>query len=562
MALLPLGIRAGTTPRIGLRQAFNFPTVPFSTVVTGSPALVFFFSTSGQEIGSLFGGRDAAEKLNFSVVVEKNGGIKEAAITFVKKNEIPLFNGMKALIYWKSSKLGTVFIRNIPDTDTASETITITGVGLYQRLREKTIDKEYNSQTILQILTDLQTDIEGQDITYDSLLVVPPSITITKIKFEDETIASAIERLLAVANFDLSTTEYVTGVDHDEKFYFIALESDAQTQYFEGFDYQSPQVDIETTKIINAVRAYRTTDADSKATEFVALYQDTDSIDENGEQERKTTVPSFTNDATIGQIANGILDNRKDPKKRIALNNLTSEARLDNGFYKISNKRQLQRVVVSEFTDLSEWTISTPTSTVSVTQNNVFSGRRCFLWTVASFDANFITQSFDRIYGPQKLVLYIRQDTVGAALTARVTGDSVATKKTINQENNTGIHQEDERSLIQVEELTHTTSKEELFTGIIVNEWKKFEIDLTDFIYVDSVFFSIPGTIDIYLDRLEIYANQYFQNNLRLEATTYKTTDTALLVDAQFGEMGPSIVDKIQNIDKKNSIPLDIFSKQ
>ena len=70
-------------------------------------------------------------------------------------------------------------------------------------------------------------------------------------------------------------------------------ESEIEAMYFEGYNYQDPDIENDASDIVNQVQLYRTISGDDKNTEYVATYNDQDSIDLYGLYERKLTFSDY-----------------------------------------------------------------------------------------------------------------------------------------------------------------------------------------------------------------------------------------------------------------------------
>ena len=97
------------------------------------------------------------------------------------------------------------------------------------------------------------------------------------------------------------------------------------------------------------------------------------------------------------------------------------------------------------------------------------------------------------------------------------------------------------------------------------NEWVAVNVDLTGFFKVDSVKIEVTetDTVEILVDRMEIYTDSYVRRNLSLQEITYKFGSSSVkATDAVYGQDKITLTEKLNKIDKKNTIAYDIFSKQ
>lgn len=564
MSLTPLALSAGARlGSWGLRQGKDI-IIPLSTNIEFTNSLqVYFYSPSGEVIAALSAGLGDGKKLDLKWTEEKYGGLKSFTIIMLKDLTIPFFNGMLIRFFMFNNPWALGFIRGIPDTDTDSETIELKGVGYVEKLKDIVVSKTYTNVTPFEIIDDISQYFSDVDINYNATKVILPNFNITKLIFDDKSLFSIIETVLRITNYQYQELQQVFGVDELQEFYFIGIEkANIKSHYFEGYNYQSPEVETNINKIVNQVPVFRTQEASEKETEFVASYNDTDSIDNYGLFERKLTVSDFVDDTEAQKIAEAIITENKDPRKRVTIQNLELTKKLLWGFYGLSNKRRFQRNILSEFSDLSEWSQALTTSILSIQDTAVFTGRRCFKWTIDNSSGDKISLSFDRIYGPEKAIIYLRHSAKIEALKITFTAKIGATVGKLITSADDSMEFSDATVIsLHLKDFDHLEGN---IDNLFINDWIPYTFNFNDVFWISDVEIEVitSGTVDVLLDSLNVYTNSYKYNNLALENIEYNFNGKSIKASATFGNNEDTIISELQKINKKNKIPFEIFSKQ
>lgn len=527
---LGAGARLGTW---GLRQRKDILEPVVTNITVNNALQIFFYSPSGETVVALSAGVGDGTKLEITWTEEKLGGLREFTITILRRLEIPFFNGMQVRFFLNNLAWALGFIKGIPDSDTDSETIEIKGVGFSEKLKDTTITRTYTNRTVRQVIEDVARFFPNIDIVFNATKLILPLITVSLLVFKNKSLFVIIETILKIVNFEFQDLEHVFGVDERRDFYFFGIQKEnIKRHFFEGFDYQEPEVETTIDDIVNQVPVFRTKETNSKETEFVAIFSDVDSIDNFGLFERKLTVSDFLDNASIQKVAEAIIDENKIPRKRVSIKSLEPTRKLEYGFYALSNKKSFQRFRVSEFSDLLQWTQSLTTSTIAIQDFAVFTGRKCFIWELNSSLGDKISLSFDPIYGPEKSIIYLRHTARIEAL--KITFTTNTGQFTVNLKN------------------------------LFLNDWIPYEFNFNNIFSLSNIEIEVisSGTVTILLDTLEIYTNSYFHNVLSLENITYTFNGKSLLADIDFGNKENTVISELTKINKKNGIPFEIFSKQ
>lgn len=527
--------------------------------------IAFFVSPSGEQVSYLQTGRGQAGKLESELSFKKYGNLDKFSIKIARANQLPIFTGMDVQFTYKNKRFAFGYVEDVPASDQNGGEVIITGSGYAKKLKDQKITLSVTNQTVNEIIDTLGiTYFSDLGITYSATKNQAPITNVASANWKNKSIEKIIQDLIAVSNEDFETIEYVYGIDATGEFYYNGIQNNnPKNAFFEGFNYQNAKTEDDPQNITNRVEVYRATSADPKTTEYVNTFEDSDSIDNNGIYEKKLTISDFVDSTTAEKIANGIIQDNKNPKTRVSVQDLLIDEFLDIAFYVLNNKLQEQKNIISEFTSLTDWNQTLTTSTIALRDTTVYSGRQCYQWDINSSVGDYIQKDIT-YFKPQFLKLYLRQDTAGEFLQITVNGISgnVLTNMVTNVPENL---------VTDVPENIKVATEQTTPTGIAnigvptANEWVAVNIDLTGFFKVDSVKIEVTkaDAVEILIDRMEIYTESYVRRSLSLQEITYKFGSSSVkATSAVFGQDKVTLTEKLNKIDKKNTIAYDIFSKQ
>lgn len=550
----------------GLRQGKDILTETADVPFIDNDLQIFFYSSYGEQIVQLYAGLNDSEKLTGKIEFEKYGGFKAFEITIKRDNELALFADVNTRFYYKNKPLAFGYVSKVPETNQYKSTVKIQGYGYSKKLEEKKVTKSYTNKSVDYILKDLaNTYFSDLGLNYNPDKIVTVDTDITSVEWEDKSLKKIINDLITISNQDYQTQEYHYGIDAYGDFYFTGMNNGTiKNTFFEGYNFFEPETDVEIEKIVNKVFMFRTKSGSSKETEFVNSYEDTDSQAEYGTYEKKITVPDYFDNTSIENFANGIINDRKEPKKKIEVRDFLLNNILDVGFYQITTAKRVQKTVLSEFSNLSDFTTNVSNSTLSVTTDNVLTKRRCFKWELSGSSGDSILYNFDNpIYAPTKLRIYFRFSDVGEYLKVTVGREETETQ-TVNalyNSNNAIFSNSNNKVYIISEPFDNNKSVD----ADVSNEWFAWNMAFSGVWNINSVEIECykNNSLTVLIDRMEIYSNSYKSDNLSLESAEYIFSDTSFKgSNVVFGNRPLTVTDEIKKITDKNTIPFDIFSKQ
>lgn len=370
-----------------------------------SPLQIRIISDTGEVVSLLSSDTRQGSILNTTIVAEKIGGLKEFTFTLDRKTDVPLFNSMICEIYLEGSKKFTGYTLTVPTVESNNPELFIEGRGFYFKLEEKFITQTFTSTTIEAAIAAI--NLTGTGVKYNASKI-DANVSLTNIEFKDKSIENILTSFLKIANQDFNTTEYIWGVDEEMELYFYPIPEEPKASLFEGFQFQTPSVDV-IDEVINTVDAWRTKTGAPGETEFVATYIDSGSIDRNAPRARKLIFPDFANASDIQNIADAIIQRNLDPKKRIKISNLNIGV-LDFGKYNISIKPEEYFSVINEADSLDGWDLSgAPNMPVTVSDEQVLTGRASLKFEPnASAQGNFARYTLPiKLNAPLLLRVYV-----------------------------------------------------------------------------------------------------------------------------------------------------------
>jgi len=523
-----------------------------------------FYSTGDELIGGIGISYDAAPHITFEIEEERNGGLKNIRLMTSRKLDIPFFNGMNVKVFVKNKLWYTGELVFIPEQDDRKNIFEYEIKGFAHYLDKIIINELYENKTVKFILDDLIGNYLSPDtpVLYSPDQIVPPNITLVKFEVNDKSILNAVEELLKISNYQYNEYQYIYGVDKNKIFYFKLVSDSIQEGFFEGYQFQNPEVEITDDKLVNRIRIYRAIEGTDEV-EYVSMIEDTDSQGLYGLRDEKLVISSFFDTTTAERFSTEKIERWKTPKKSISISSIeVGDDPYPIGFYAINNKPDFYNIIFSECDDLSSWTQSIVNTTVVEDTTIPFTGKKCFKITTAAGSVNeYIELELDdSIQYPYQLVFYTRQNPLGESIGLILYDDD-------------GEEIEITKAYLLTEEggylLTEDGGKIQLETGgtglkiNMVDTWIKQTFDLSGIDNVKKIRINMvtDEVTTVYLDRIEIIVKAWKQNILILNGIKYTMKTNSLLCSMEFGEGFPNAIDEIKDLkDDKNNL-LNIFEK-
>ena len=538
------------------------------------------YSITGALVATYYNNTDGGENLKIKCKENKEGGLDNFSFTIKSDTSEPLFNDMECQIWVDGVHWFTGFAEFIPDQDNIEPEIEIVGKGYFHKLKLKTINETYTSQTLDFIIKDIASTYLGVDINvyYDVAKIDVPSVNNITIEFADKTLLQVFTSLLKICNFEYNIQQYTFGVDKEKELYFTSISNNIKSHMFEGYNYQNPLVEKIGDKIINKIFTYRTKSGTPDEVEFVAIYEDTTSQGLHGLYDIKLTFPDFVDTTTISNVANGLLEKNANFFDRLEIEDLETSLPFEIGFYALSNQKKEYWLTVSDMEDISELDISHLTiTTASITDEEVFTGRKALkLVTSVGSAGEYLEVTIDPVIQfPKFFRSFVFLNDTNANITIRL----------IDTDGNTLDIDFGEEGILTSEWLKSLTPIElklindimEVDDSTLGNDILEVndsvlginDLDLTSTeegfvrnLIKIRIIINNNNASTIYIDTLGVQANTYLYRNLILTESEYEFKNDSVISKLTLGDRPSSLIDEVNNKVEDGNVALSVFSKQ
>jgi hypothetical protein len=565
MAMLRNISRSGTIHGRTILHAFmSYIALPNITIPINS-MLIEFYTMSDNFIDSISSFSESVTKIGIEFTDDILGGLKDFKLSLNRDFSVQIFDQMIVKLFLNNINWWVGMIKVKPTMDNTNQIIDYAGVGLIEQLGKEEINLVYENTTVKAILDDLfGVQMLTTDIFFDSSKLVPPDIAIVKLEFNNKSLLDALDTLLEICNVDFNNEEYRYYIDADRFINFSVIDKNIIIDsFFEGYDYQSPGVTVNSGKIVNEVKIFRTQE-DSQVVELVDTVNDTDSIANYGLGSKKITITDYADIDDATYIARAQIERYKEPYKTVKLSDIIRLASLEFGVYRVNNAIQNYTTLISDFNKLSDWNMYITDTVISLETYNVQSGRNCFkIETHAGSSGEYIEYVLPEIFNfPEYLDLWLRQDTTGMFIFFQMLDENGHT----TQYSTTQIISE--TGLRIISETGIPIIAENGASGIQVNliqQFNKYSIPI-DTKQIKTlakirISFLTDAENTIYLDRLEIRSRQYMSSDLVMRKIKYKMEKGIFTADPTLGEPAKSGVDNIKELNQETKNIQGIFTK-
>lgn len=547
-------------------------TLPFS----GPDGIqIRIYSLTDQQFTLLMPNTEDESVLDVKLKWKKYGGFDEFEITLSRDVNFLLFSGIRLDFYFNGTLWFTGYTEYVPSQDQDSEKITIKGKGFYKRFSEIIINETYSSQTLSSIIEDIaNTYFDSIDINYDAYNVNVPNIDITTLEFKDKSLDKVFETINNICNYNYLEEHFYWGVDEYRYFYIkkVVVSDRTVDQLFEGYDFQKPESKLDDSKIKNKILAYRTVSGSPSDSQYVATYSDVSSINKFGEKSRKLTFPDYIDTDTITNICDGLIEAKKEPLKRVSIENYKKQRKLEYGYYGINSriKNYKRELYDGSSTDLWD-TSGASITTIESSEDIVFTGRESLKITTSVGSAGeYIDLDLNEpIWFPQnvEILLYMEDEIANIQIEVFDTeGSSVSFIYGVTEPNLIANDSGTEDNLTANDAGTSDNLvSHSLDTNDIINQWLVRKVDVEGTLLNLSkirITFNIDRSLTFYVDRIITNFKHWWYNKVSLEEVEYNFSNNIVLSKATFGDVADSIYDEIKDKIKEGNVAFDIFSKQ
>lgn len=281
-------------------------------VVNESGELVTLI-TSGTERGSL---------LSLKIEAERIGGVVHAEFFVAEGNDVPFFTGNPVLLYVDGVLSAGFDIKNTPGNRGEEGTVLVEGIGFCERLKKVLISETFTAQSVIDIITYLTPQFESVGIFIDEdLISALPAVSFAELTYEDVTLYDVVSDLMVYSNGYLEEDKLTWDITPSRYFRVLDIDAIPISGFYEGFSYQSPNIDTSFDSVINTVSIWRKK-ATSSESEYVDTYLDASSRELYGLYEEEVKIPYYASATDCARIAEGILSRYSVPIKTAKVTNL------------------------------------------------------------------------------------------------------------------------------------------------------------------------------------------------------------------------------------------------
>jgi hypothetical protein len=562
MSLIPPILGAGI--QIGnsiLRQSETL--TDFGDAITEVGIELQFYSKTGELTGVIGSSYENSNLVNIEVIQRLIGGIESFTFSIGRLVDIPFFNDQEVRFNYNGVHWFTMFLTWEPGQERRDVLFEFEGKGAIDFARRISVDNQYvGGETLTEIVKDVvENDLApNSPIIYNESKINAGTYATTQLEFNNNTIEDLLNSILDLANRNIDSTRYRWYIDKHKEFVFEPVSNSIQYGFFEGYQFQSPDIEITANEMINRVRFWKT-QLDLDTIFYVGQFSDSDSIDVYGIWQKDFIIPNFFDDVDASRLANSILKQNKDPQTRIEIQNLRIE---DDpypiGFYDINARRTDYIIQISDFENLAAWTRSLSATTITLSDEKSISLTHSFkcVLTSGSIDDYIEFEIEEAVYFPETFIIYVNQSEVGDFIEITLY-DEDGNSEIIG--NNIILVTQD-GNFIVTQDQDFITAQQKSLQVDITDSFFRWELSVTlDNIKKVKLKFLTDEDITIYLDRMDIEANIWKRNTLISEQMIYLVENANIKVNGTFGIMPPELSEDIKEVQDEGINTKNIFTK-
>ena len=537
-------------------------------------------STTGAIITIVSDTDDTGNILELEMNVLKNGGLDKFSFSLAKNTDTPITINVICFFYYNGTLWDSGYVVNIPEPDQDNPIFKVEGHGWMHRLKEKFIDATYTLTAFSTIVasflsTYLTTDL---GVSYDAgkidLPVTIPSFT---IYFTNHSVFDCIMDFINICNKNYDTTQYRFWIDAELELNIGLIEDTIDKVLFEGYDYQSPEVEVDRSKIVNKVLAYRTNSVTPGDLQLFATYEDTVSQDKYGIVEKKYVYPgALTGTGIFENMAKALLNKYKEPIERIIIKDVEviNDVPFFFKLYGISNKRDKYWFLVGEYNSLINWDQTNKGVTTVITSDitHTFTHRRCIRFTTTTgSNGTYIEYTLERfILFPTTVRIFNEFVNTPISITVGFIDINdvmfeVELKQIVGWTKTIGhINEQIDDDDLFVNYDVATEAELNLNYDLSTEGFMEVGVLINDgvaTIKAIRVTMNSDTAMSMYLDRIEIESESYKYHELIPEEIKYLLSAQLGIADISFGDTEDSLIDQIEEKVEDGDLALAIYAR-
>jgi hypothetical protein len=522
-----------------------------------------FFSKTEELVGLIGTNYEKSNMVRLSMKTRKIKDLESFKFEIGRQVDIPFFDGMEVRFFYNGIKWFTGILNVSPSQESRNVSYEYSGKGWSDLFKRIKVNELYENKTLDFIWKDLITTyLSDTLIIYIEDNIQLPAYTVVKKEWKNKTLEKAFNELIDIANVDYNNNQYRYGVNRERQIFVELIDSNIKYGFFEGFQFQDPEIESNNDDIINKINLYRSQE-NSQTVEFISTVSDSASIDKWGEREKNITISDYIDTTTAERIATRIIEQNKEPVIKAKISNLNIEDEpFDFGYYSI-NSRIIDYITnISDFENTSSWDLTNiSNTTITASDENTLTLKRAFKCELTSGSKNEYIEFIldDEFYFPDNLIIFASVNQVGDFFKIRVfdidneyedlTVDAI--RKT--EDSDIRITEEGDTRL-----LDSGTNRIDIL-GRYIRLLSKVQ-KLNSIKKIQIIFLSNED-VTIYFDRLDIEHKTWKQNILVADEFEYIVDKANNKVNAVFNREVDNLIDNLKKLNDRSENIINIFEK-
>jgi hypothetical protein len=355
------------SPVLGAGQIYNSSVLRGNTEVqdfadadTEIGIELQFYSNSGELVGIIGSQYERSNLVDLEIELKKIGDLTSFKFEIGRDVEVPFFNNMETRFYYNGVHWFSGILSIEPGQGRRNVQYEYEGKGFIDYANRVSVDKLYQNELLEDMVEDLIFNelAPNSRVLYNASLIDLPATTVTKLQLKNKKIIKGLDEILKIANTNYKTTQYRYGVNRNREFFFQPISNTVIFGFFEGYQFQEPDIESDISDLTNVIRLYRAKEDDQEVEE-INDYTDSDSVDSWGEYIRDLVISDYIDTATAALIANYILERFSQPLIKIDTRNIIIEdSPYPFGFYSVNTRHTEYITPLSDFEDTGAWTLN------------------------------------------------------------------------------------------------------------------------------------------------------------------------------------------------------------
>jgi len=522
-----------------------------------TPLSLAIKNDSGELVTTLSIGTERGALLALTFEMERMGGVVNAEFSVAEGLDVPFFMGNPVTVIANGEEVLGFDIKSPPDNRGKDGLVLVECAGYCERLKNVVLTTTLTSVSLTDAALSLATLAGTVGITIDSAHLSLPAHVISSMEYEDATLFDVMSDLIDFANGASGVDAYAWEITVDRYLRVYDTRDIASNAYYEGFHFQSPEIDTSFDEMINTIKLWRKTSTGSDE-EYVGTYEDAGSIDLYGVYEERIDLDYYASNADCAVLASGILARAALPQRRVTVSSMPVALRAETPglpfcTYSLFYCPRLVWKRLFSGTDEGVFDLSFASGTTVSTSPVSLIGKTSVKCELSSSAAGYISLPFDpAILMPRKIRIYAKAvagtqmiitlvDSNGDGIAYPVTFDGAWMRLSINYE--TSVSEatiamkrdtdETDYALALLRDTDETNYAATLLNRNFIASLKEIR------------FHWVTASVDIYLGYIDVLSRRWEREDLPLNRAKYQLANDTVLAEAEFGGKRATTTDEL-----------------